>query len=106
MKSFMTDPLIDLVKNRILPSCPNTLEANVLRRIRLAKVPVSTTVGFFSFGTVFSVSVVAVLLTSSITLGLSTVQNQRANQRQLAMEALDFDVFNEVNLQSAHRSSR
>jgi len=106
MNISMIDLLLDLEKKRPLPSCPKSLEANVLRRIRLAKQSLPSTMGLFSFKTGFALAMMAIVSTTGITLRFSKAQNRQVTQRQLAIQALDFDVFSEVNLQSARRSSR
>jgi hypothetical protein len=102
----MIDQYLDLEKNRPLPTCPKSLEVNVLRRLRLAKQTLPSTTDLFNFKTGFAVAMMAIMSTAGITLRFSKIQNRQVTQRQLAIQALDFDVFNEVNLQSARRSSR
>jgi len=100
MNDLEFENLIGAERDRCLPSCPANLEANVLRRVRLAACPAESlstfgwifgllsrkTAGFgFAAGVVVLSVVVSVVATSS--------SLRAAETRDLAVKSLDFGVF-------------
>lgn len=101
MKDHIFEELLRAERDRPLPVCPSNVEANVLRRIRLATNESDSVVGLDwilgllpqkSF--VFSALLATVVLSATSTM-IVEASSARVSERQtLAANALDFGVFN------------
>lgn len=103
MKDHIFDELLRAERDRPLPVCPSNLEANVLRRIRLAADDTDEVsvldwmLGLLpQKGVVFSVLTLAVLLTATSTMMITPNHALAADSHSLAANALDFGVFKET----------
>lgn len=103
MKDHIFEDLLRAERNRSLPECPSNIEANVLRRIRLASGEASDSSALdwiFGLlpqkGVAFSVLLLAVLLTGTSTMIVESSIAQAAESQNLAVSALDFGVFKEA----------
>jgi hypothetical protein len=107
MKEPILDPLILALREQCPPPCPGTLEANVLRRLRLMNEAEASAQPFgldlvaLRSATVGAMVLVSVLLGATSALWASTVERKRAVERQQIAMALDFDVFRDRSLQAS-----
>ncbi|MDQ8209444.1 hypothetical protein QEH52_18105 [Coraliomargarita sp. SDUM461003] len=102
--------LIRAERSRSLPSCPANLEANVMRRLRMAESPAEDVSAFgwilallprkaASLGFVALVAVLSVF--SSVQMTSTTLR--AAETRDLAADSLDFGVFNKTSILNFER---
>lgn len=102
MKDHIFEELLRAERDRPLPVCPSNIEANVLRRIRLAanEDEVSALDWILGLlpqkGFVFSVLTLAILLSASSTMMIVSNSALAADSQNLASNALDFGVFKET----------
>lgn len=102
MKDHIFEELLQVERDRPLPVCPANLEANVLRRIRLAANEDEVSVLDWMLGLLpqkgveFSVLTLAVLLTATSTMMIASNSALAADSQNLASNALDFGVFKET----------
>lgn len=109
MKNIHVDDRIAQIKNITLPSCPGTLEQNVLRRLRLDLTNNQASIPFWvlpSTGLRLGTVALALLCTVATTVGISNAQLKHQSRRSLAAQALDFDVFKNLNVHQSQRSHR
>lgn len=91
------------------PSCPGNLEANVLRRIRLAEDNSPRDVWDWlgelmpQTGFMASVLTVAVLISSMATFLTTSAYAKKIEQQQLISHALDFNIIKDTHLVSFDR---
>lgn len=105
MKNRELDRLIGLAREKLVPGCPPALEANVLRRLRVTRSEVMDKfgldwlIGLFEQTRYAAAAVVAALLisTSASVLATSAFANN-SSRKDLASEALGFDVFQEAHV--------
>ena len=105
MKDKDLDRLIGLAKEKSVPGCPPALESNVLRRLRHArseaveKFGLDWLLGLFEQTRFAAASMVAVLLISTSASVLATsVFASSSERKDMASEALGFDVFQEAHI--------
>lgn len=105
MKDKDLDRLIGVVRRVPVPGCPPVLEANVLRRLRGAraegaeKFGLDWLIGLFEQTRFAAAAVVAALMISTSASVLATsVFASDSSRKDLASEALGFDVFREANV--------
>lgn len=103
MKDHIFEELLRAERARPLPVCPSNLEANVLRRIRLAASETeSVSVLDWLFGLlpqkslVLSALALAVMFSVTSTVVLEASSARAAKKQSLAVSALDFGVFDEA----------
>lgn len=108
MKQSSLNEIIQAERSRILPSCPGNLESNVLRHIRLSQNDAQTTaLGLLSrVPALFALTVGVALLSTATALSFSSAKLKQAQQREYALQALDFDLLNDPGLQAASRSAK
>lgn len=99
------DRLLDSAKARSLPRCPTTLDAKVLRRVRLARDAEAQRFGLDWLLALFdqtkfaAAALVAILLLSSTASVIATATyEQKAERRSMASTALDFGIFHEAKI--------
>ncbi len=103
MKDHIFEELLRAERARSLPECPSNIEANVLRRIRLAKSESDAgSVLDWIFGLlpqkslILSALAVTVMLSVTSTVVLEASSARASKSQSLAVSALDFGVFNEA----------
>jgi hypothetical protein len=96
--------LIQAERRRPLPACPPNMEASVLRRIRQASGEadwssgIQWLFGLSRSGLALGSLALTVLLSTITSLVVISVEAPVQNPSDLAREALDFQVFNEVQV--------
>lgn len=104
MKEQRFERLIEAEKGRSLPRCPSNLEASVLRQVRedSGEIEVAT---FFSWlmelprsGLILGSLTMAILLSTVTSLAVVSAQDRAQDPGELARSALDFKIFNEVQV--------
>ncbi len=109
MNDTQLDSYIDKIKKQALPACPERLNENVLRRIRVAKnVSVENPLWFLLPKSAFitGIASIMILMTAVTTVSISSLKNNRITQRHLAVKSLDFDVFNRPHLLDTRQAKR
>lgn len=103
MKDHIFEELLRAERDRPLPACPSNIEANVLRRIRLAERETdadSVLDWIFRLlpqkGFAFSVFTAAVMLSVTSTMIVKASSAGATETQSLAVNALDFEVFNQT----------
>lgn len=104
MKDEYFERLIEAEKCRCLPRCPGSLEESVLRQVRVEfselEVPgvLQWLLGVPKGGLVLGSLALAILLSTVSSLAVVSVQERGPASGDLARSALDFQVFNEVQV--------
>jgi len=99
MMTDLTDRLISELRARKLPSCPEVLEANVLRRIRVAQAESHATIWAwpglqFSTARPVLAAVALVMITSAaMSIAAASASAERITDQAAARRAFDFDVI-------------
>jgi len=103
MKDHIFEELLRAERDRLLPACPSNIEANVLRRIRLASSEMeamSVLDWIFELlpqkSLVLSALALAVMLSVTSTVVLEASSAGASKSHSLAVTALDFGVFDEA----------
>ena len=105
MNDCKFEDLIGAERNRCLPSCPANLEANVLRRVRLAVCPTERLSTFaWVFGLLsrravgFGFGAGVVILSIGVSVMATSSSLRAAETRDLAVKSLDFGVFEQSSI--------
>jgi hypothetical protein len=103
MKEHLFKELLRAERDRVLPTCPTNLEANVLRRVRLASSDAEAMSGFdwlFGLlpqkGVAFGVLAITLFLSVTSTMVVTSGSLRAAETQSRAVTALDFEVFKET----------
>jgi hypothetical protein len=90
------DTLLEAVKEKPLPNCPGALEANVLRRVRLARTQ-EAVVGWWTLllrpGMVAGALAMGSVSSLVLTIVVSSAQISPELRQRQAVSALDFGVL-------------
>jgi hypothetical protein len=97
MKEHLFKELLRAERDRVLPTCPTNLEANVLRRVRLASSDAEAMSGFdWLFGLLPQKGVAFGVLAITLFLSVTSTTLRAAETQSRAVTALDFEVFKET----------
>jgi hypothetical protein len=103
MKDEYLERLIEAEKCRSLPRCPGNLEDSVLRQVRVESSELEPGIlqwllGVPKSGLVLGSLALAILLSTVTSLAVVSVQERGPAPGDLARSALDFQIFNEVQV--------
>ena len=103
MKDHIFEEILRAERDRPLPTCPSNLEANVLRRVRLAAGETEGVGGFDwvlgllpQKGLVFGALTVTFFLSLTSTMLVASSSARAAESQNRAVAALDFGIFKET----------
>jgi len=104
MNNHDLDKHLQIVIDKQLPDCPESIEANVLRRIRVSRSDADETDALGLWNVLFRPALMATicvftLLASAVTTYLvSTSPPWYADRKQLASAALDFNTIQQNSI--------
>jgi hypothetical protein len=107
MKKSLLDEHIENVVGRNIPPCPPTIPSQVLRKIHLTdSQSENAPLSFAFFPPLYIAASVALLISVGTALRFSPQSSAPPPQRELALIALDFDVFKSTTFHAHTKRSK